>query len=265
MDTQMKGKNVLVTGSTAGIGKGIAALFAAEGANVFVNGRHAETVSVVSEELARSFPDTRIRGIAADLAKPGEADGLYDACTRHGPLDVLVNNVGIYAAVPFEQITDEQWLHIFNVNILSCVRLCRRALPDMLQRDSGKIINISSESALRPRGDMAHYSATKSCMVGLTRALAETTKGTNVTVNSVLPGVTWTEGVEAEVTQTAKRDGVPLEEAKKAYFTTGNSAASLINRFLTVEEVAKAVLMVACNDGMSGSAVLIDGGVIRHI
>ncbi len=265
MDTRMKHKNVLVTGSTAGIGKGIAALFAAEGANVFINGRHTDLVSAVCEELARSFPDVRIRGYAADLAKPDEADGLYDACTLHGPLDVLVNNAGIYAAVPFEQITDEQWLHIFNVNVLSCVRLCRRALPDMLQRDSGKIINISSESALRPRGDMAHYSATKSCMVGLTRALAETTKGTNVTVNSVLPGVTWTEGVEAEVTQTASKDGVPLEEAKKAYFTTGNSAASLINRFLTVEEVAQAVLMTVCNDGMSGSAVLIDGGVIRHI
>jgi NAD(P)-dependent dehydrogenase (short-subunit alcohol dehydrogenase family) len=265
MDTQMKGKNVLVTGSTAGIGKGIAALFAAEGANVFINGRHAETVSVVSEELARMFPDTRIRGIAADLAKPGEADGLYDACTQHGPLDVLVNNVGIYAAVPFKQITDEQWLHLFNVNIMSTVRMCRRALPDMLQRDSGKIINISSESAMRPRGDMAHYSATKSCMVGLTRALAETTKGTRVTVNSVLPAVTWTEGVETLVHEIARTKNIPAEQAKAEYFMAGNDTTSLISRFLTVEEVAKAVLMVACNEGISGSAVLIDGGVIRHI
>lgn len=265
MDTQMKGKRVLVTGSTAGIGKGIAALFAAEGAEVFVNGRGGDTAGAVARELGRQYPDTRITGVAADLGGLEGAEALYDACTKDGPLDVLVNNVGIYAAIPFEQITDEEWYHIFNVNIMSTVRLCRRALPDMLRRDSGKIINISSESAMRPRGDMTHYSATKSCMVGLTRALAETTKGTRVRVNSVLPAVTWTEGVDTLVHELARTKDIPVEQAKKEYFVVGNDTTTLIDRFLTVEEVAMAVLMTACNDGMSGSAVLIDGGVIRHI
>ena len=265
MDTQMKNKNVLVTGSTAGIGKGIASLFAAEGANVIVNGRSTESVNTVVEELRNCYPDVRIIGIAADLGQFDEAERLYNTCVQHNPIDILINNVGIYNEIPFEQSTDDQWLHIFNVNILSAVRLCRRALPDMLNVNAGKIINISSESAIRPRGDMVHYSATKSCMLGLTRALAEITKGTNVTVNSILPGVTWTEGVQAEVTHSAKRDNISLEQAKKAYFSTGNSMTSLINRFLTVEEVAKTTIMVACNDGMSGSAVLIDGGVVRHI
>lgn len=265
MDMRMKGKNVLVTGSTAGIGKGVAEAFAAEEAHVWINGRSADAVAAAVAQLGSAYPEARVRGVAADISLPGEADRLYDACTQDAPLDVLVNNVGVYKAAPFERITDEEWQRLFDVNVMSVVRLCRRALPDMMQRNFGRIVVISSESAVRPRGDMTHYSATKSCLIGLARALAETTKGTNVTVNSVLPGVTWTEGVRGNVTRRAQSAGIPLEQAMADYFTTGNNPTSLIQRFLTVEEVAQAVLLTACNAGMSGGALLIDGGVVRHI
>ena len=148
---------------------------------------------------------------------------------------------------------------------MSMVRLCRLMLPDMLARNSGKIINIASEAGLRPNHDMVHYSATKSCMIGLSRGLAEITKGSKVTVNSILPVATWTEGVAEYIQSIADRDGCTKEEAMRDYYITGQDRDSLIQRFLTVEEVAMTVLFAAVNDGVNGNAILIDGGTIKHI
>jgi len=265
MDTGLRGKKVMITGSTSGIGRGIAEAFAREGARVVVNGSSAERVERAVAELKAQFPEAAVSGVAADLSLAKEAERLYGEAVRDGPLDILVNNVGIYPVKRFEEITDDDWFEIWNMNVMSTVRLCRRALPDMLRANSGKIININSEAGLRPNGDLVHYSATKSALLGFSRAIAELTKGSRVTVNSVLPVTTWTPGIENYLRSLAERKGIDLEQAKIDYFRSGNDSTSLLQRFLTVEEVAKTVIFAACNDGVNGNSILIDAGVIRHI
>lgn len=265
METGLKGKKVLVTGSTMGIGKGIAEGFIKEGTRVIINGRTSPKVQDTVAEFRAKYPGADISGIAADLTKLEEANRLYDEATKTGPLDVLVNNVGIFPVVPFEEITDEQWFHVFDVNIMSCVRLCRRALPDMLKANSGHIILISSEAAYRPNKDLIHYCMTKAAQINLARGMAELTRGTKVTVNSVLPVTTWTEGIEEYLTSLAKRDGISLEQAKINYFKTGNDSPSLLQRFLTVEEIASATIFAASNPAVNGGAILADSGVLRTI
>ncbi len=265
MDTQMKGKKVLVTGATQGIGKGIAEAFIKEGAKVIINSKTPAKVEATAAELREKYSGAQVTGIAADLGKAEEADRLYDAAISDGPLDVLINNVGIFAVIPFEQITEEQWFEIFNVNIMSGVRLCRRALPNMLKRDAGSIVFIASEAAFRPNKDLIHYCATKGAQINLARGLAELTRGTRVTVNSVSPVTTWTEGVEGYLMSLAKRDGISLEEAKVNYFRQGNDSPSLLQRFLTVEEIAGAVVFAASNAAMNGVNILADAGVLRTI
>jgi NAD(P)-dependent dehydrogenase (short-subunit alcohol dehydrogenase family) len=265
MDTKVKGKKVLVTGSTSGLGYGIADLFAAEGARVIVNSDTAKNVAAAVKKLQEKHRGADVTGLTADLTKLADANRLYDEATKDGKLDILVCNVGIFPVVPFEQITDEQWFHIFDVNIMSNVRLCRRALPDMLKANAGKIVLISSEAAYRPNKDLIHYCMTKAGQLNLARGMAELTRGTKVTVNSVLPVTTWTEGIEKYLTSIAERDHVSLEQAKINYFKSGNDAPSLLQRFLSVEEIAQGVLFAAYNDGVNGSAISVDAGVTRVI
>ena len=265
MKTGLDGKKVLVTGSTLGLGRGIAEMFADESALVIINGRNEGKVKQVCAEIAAKYPHAKLKGIAGDVSSPEGVESLYEKSSEDSPIDVLINNTGIYFVKEFAAITDDEWFNIFNVNIMSVVRLCRLVLPEMLARNSGKIINIASEAGLRPNADMVHYSATKSCMIGLSRGLAELTKGSKVTVNSILPVATWTEGVADYIRDIAERDGYTVEEAKKNYYLTGQDRDSLIQRFLTVEEVAQTVLFAAINDGINGNAILIDGGTIRHI
>lgn len=265
METGLKGKKVLITGSTLGIGNAIAHAFLDEGAQVIINGRTEESVDKVVKEIKASHPNREVRGIAADLGSLEGANALYDEATKDGKLDILVNNVGIYGVVPFLEISDEEWFNIFNINVMSIVRLARRALPDMLEADSGKIINIGSEAGIRVNSDMTHYSTTKSACLGLTKSLAEMTKGTRVTVNSILPTATLTPGVKDYLETIAERDGITLEQAKINYFTKGTDSGSLLQRFLTVEEVAMTVIFAAANNGINGNNILIDAGVIKHI
>ena len=265
MDTKLKGKKVLVTGSTSGLGYGIAEAFIQEGAAVIINSDHEKNVKAAVKRLQDKYPNANIKGITADLTKLEDANRLYDEAVKDGKLDILVNNVGIFPVVPFAEITDEQWFHIFDVNVMSNVRLCRRALPDMLKANSGKIILISSEAGFRPNKDLIHYCMTKAAQLNLARGMAELTRGTKVTVNSVLPVTTWTEGIEKYLTSIAKRDGVSLEQAKINYFKSGNDSPSLLQRFLTVEEVAKTVIFAASNDGVNGASIAIDAGVTRVI
>jgi NAD(P)-dependent dehydrogenase (short-subunit alcohol dehydrogenase family) len=265
MDTGLKGKKVLVTGSTSGLGYGIAEAFIQEGSKVIINSGTEKNVKAAVKRLQDKYKGAEVRGITADLTKLADADRLYDDATRDGKLDVLVNNVGIFPVVPFAEITDEQWFHIFDVNVMSNVRLCRRALPDMLKANSGKIVLISSEAGFRPNKDLIHYCMTKAAQLNLARGMAELTRGTKVTVNSVLPVTTWTEGIEKYLTSIAQRDNVTLEQAKINYFKSGNDSPSLLQRFLTVEEVAKTVIFAAYNDGINGSSIAIDAGVTRVI
>lgn len=265
MDTGLKGKKVLVTGSTSGLGYGIAEAFIQEGSKVIINSGTEKNVKAAVKRLQEKYKNADVTGITADLTKLADVNRLYDEATRDGKLDVLVNNVGIFPVVPFAEITDEQWFHIYDVNVMSNVRLCRKALPDMLKANSGKIILISSEAGFRPNKDLIHYCVTKAAQLNLARGMAELTRGTKVTVNSVLPVTTWTEGIEKYLTSIAKRDGVTLEQAKINYFKSGNDSPSLLQRFLTVEEVAKTVIFAAYNDGINGSSIAIDAGVTRVI
>src|SRR5262249_55404697 len=192
MDLQLTNKKALVTGSTAGIGFGIASLLAQEGATVVVNGRSAQRVEDAAQRLQRENKDAQVTGVTADLGTKEGADLL----TRKLPaVDILVNNLGIFEPKPFTEITDEDWSRFLEVNVLSGVRLSRFYLPQMLQRNWGRIVFISSESGVNIPVEMIHYGVTKTAQIALARGLAETTAGTNVTVNSVLPGPTRSDGV----------------------------------------------------------------------
>jgi NAD(P)-dependent dehydrogenase (short-subunit alcohol dehydrogenase family) len=264
MDLGLKGKTVLVTGSTMGIGKAIASSFSKEGAHVIINGRNEATVQKVVDELSTS--DSKVTGVAADLTSPDDVEKLVQQINDIGNLDVLVNNVGIFEAKPFEDVTDEAWLHYFNVNLMTAIRLSRIYLPRMLQRNSGRIIMMASEAGLKPLPLMIHYSVTKTALIGLARGLAELTKGTRVTVNSVLPGPTWTEGVEQFMKGAAEYEGKALDYFIADYFKT-NEPTSLIQRFATVEEVADTVVYLASEkaSAVNGSSQRVEGGIVRSI
>lgn len=258
MELDLAGKRVLVTGSASGIGHATAKGFLAEGAEVIVNGL---TEKEVAAALALLSPLGRVSGLAADL---GTAEGADALLTFAGPVDVLVNNVGIFAVKPFAETTDADWLHYLNVNLLSAVRMARGILPRMLARGTGAVVNLASEAGVKPLPQMIHYSVTKTAMIGLTRGLAELTKGTRVTVNAVLPGPTWTEGVEAYFTGLAREKGRPVEGIIGSYFRE-DEPTSLIQRFVQPDEVARMIAFVAASPASNGAAYRIEGGIIRSI
>jgi NAD(P)-dependent dehydrogenase (short-subunit alcohol dehydrogenase family) len=257
MDLQLKGKRALVTGSTAGIGLAIAQELAREGASVVVNGRTRERV----DEAVQKTPGST--GVAADA---GTAEGVAKIVAAAPDLDILVNNVGIFAAVPFEQIDDQQWLRIFEVNVLSGVRLSRHHLPRMLRRNFGRILFISSESGLQIPVEMVHYGVTKTAQLALARGLAEATRGTRVTVNAILPGPTRSEGVVDFVSGLAAQQNKSAEEVERDFFQHARPT-SLLQRFEDPAEIAAFVAFVASplSSGINGAALRVDGGVVRSI
>ncbi len=263
MDLRLKGKKVLVTGSTSGIGKGIAEEFLKEEATVVINSCFMDEVEKTVSELSLKY--SGVTGSVADLTSIDDCKRLVDEADDGKGIDILINNLGIYPVVPFEESTDEDWYRYWEMNVMAAMRLCRLVLPKMLKRNSGDIVNISSEAGLRPNGDLVPYSTTKAAIIGMSRALAELTKGTNVTVNSVCPVTTWTDGVAAYMESLANQNNISVEEQKEEYFKTGNDSDSLLQRFLDVEEVARSVVNTAANPGINGNTVLIDAGVIRHI
>jgi len=265
MDLQLQGKRVLVTGSTSGIGKKIAERFLAEGAIVYINGRNqARCLEVAAELAVQTDSEGRALAASADLSDAAQSDVLLADLEAQGGIDILINNTGIFEVKPFAEITDEEWTRYFNVNILSAVRLCRALLPDMLERDYGRIVNVSSECAIKPLGQMVHYSVTKTALLSLSRALAELTKGKNVTVNSVLPGPTWTDGVENYFDSLAEEEGKPIDELTRDYFAD-HEPTSLLQRFVDVSEVAEATVFLTSNRAMNGQGLRVEGGIIRSI
>lgn len=263
MDLQLVGKTALVTGSTAGIGQAIAEALAREGASVVVNGRTRQRVDAAVEQVMRTSPRAQVRGIAADLGSRAGADELL----RQLPdADILVNNLGIFEARPFVQIPDEDWMRIFETNVLSGVRLSRHYLPRMLEKNWGRIVFISSESAVQIPAEMVHYGVTKTAQVALARGLAETTAGTGVTVNSVLPGPTMSEGVGAFVQGLARQQNTDAEHVEREFFQAMRPS-SLLKRFETPQEVANLVAFVCSplSSGTNGAALRVDGGVVRAI
>lgn len=263
MDLQLKGKTAFVSGSTQGIGFAIAQKLLEEGATVIINGRSENRITEAIDKLKKLVPGANISGAAADFSKVEEVNTLL---ANLPDIDILINNAGIFEPKPFVEITDEDWFKFFEVNVLSGVRLSRYLFPKMLAKNWGRIIFISSESAVNIPEEMIHYGTTKTAQLSISRGLSELTKGTNVTVNSVLPGPTKSEGVGEFVKQMATAANVTPEEAEKDFFKTARPT-SLLQRFATVEEIANLVTYVASplSSGTNGSALKVDGGVAKSI
>jgi len=257
----LENKTALVTASSGGIGLEIARSLAAEGAKVIINGRSMSNVQTAIADILRTNPDANLIPLAADNAT---AAGCTETISQINEVDILVNNLGIYEAVGFFDETDEAWQNLFEVNIMSGVRLTRHYLEKMIQKGTGRVIFISSESGITPAPEMAHYSATKTMQLGISRALSELTKGTQVTVNSVLPGPTRTEGVEKFI-QGIFPD-VPLKEAEKK-FIAENRPSSLIQRLIDPKEIGDIVAFVASDRAsiINGSTIRAEGGLVRTI
>ena len=263
MDLKLTGLRAFVSGSTAGIGLAIAEELAREGASVVVNGRTPARVDEAVRRVRAAVNGAQVRGVAADL---GTAEGAAKVIEAAPDLDIVVNNVGIFAAIPFERIPDADWQRIFEVNVLSGVRLSRHHLPRMLKRNFGRILFISSESGLQIPAEMIHYGVTKTAQLSLARGLAETTRGTGVTVNSILPGPTRSEGVVGFVEGLAAQQKKSPQEVEREFFRHARPT-SLLQRFEDPREIATLVAFVASPlaSGIDGAALRVDGGVVRAI
>jgi NAD(P)-dependent dehydrogenase (short-subunit alcohol dehydrogenase family) len=263
MDLQLSGKLALVTGSTAGIGFAIAKMLAGEGARVIVNGRTETRVTDAARQILEAHPNAQLESAALDLAK---AETVPDLIARFPEVDILINNLGVYEPKPFEEISDDDWRAVIETNFMSGVRLCRHYLPKMRAKNWGRIQFISSESAVNSPVEMIHYGVTKTMQVALARGLAETTAGTGVTVNSVLVGPTWSEGVEQFVKDVARSKNLTPKEVEKDFFNSVRPS-SLLKRFETADEVAVMVTYLSSPlaIGTNGAAVRVEGGVIRSI
>jgi NAD(P)-dependent dehydrogenase (short-subunit alcohol dehydrogenase family) len=261
MDFGLSGKKALVTGSTAGIGFAIAGLLAREGAFTILNGRTEQRVAAARKKIASEIPSAQLGEAAADLST---AAGIQTLIETFPEVDILVNSLGIFEPKPFEEISDADWFRFFETNLLSGVRLARHYLPRMKERNWGRIVFISSESGIQIPAEMIHYGMTKSAQISVARGLAETTAGTGVTVNSVLPGPTASEGVTIFVNQLAKEQKMSFAEMEKRFFQEVRPS-SLLKRFATPQEVANMVVYLCSPlaSATNGAAVRVDGGVIR--
>ena len=263
MKIDLSGKSALVTGSTAGIGLAIAKGLAGSGARVVLNGRRPETVERAVASLRESVKAADMTGVAADVSTAEGCAALADAAHD---VDILVNNAGIFQPMPFFDIPDSDWQRFFETNVMSGVRLSRALMPGMLKRGWGRVIFISSESAVNIPVEMIQYGFTKTAQLALSRGLAELTAGTNVTVNSVLPGPTRSDGVETFLEDMAKAEGKTPDDMA-ATFVKAHRPTSLIQRFASVEEVANMVVYVASREASAtnGAALRVEGGIIRSI
>ncbi|MDP9078744.1 MAG: SDR family oxidoreductase [Bacteroidota bacterium] len=261
MDLKIKNKKALVTGSTAGIGYAIAKALANEGAEVIVNGRTIERVNKAVEDLRKETGNENIRGIAADFSIKQQIDQLIAELPE---VDILINNVGIFEPKEFNAIPDEDWFRFFEVNVLSGVRLARAYFDKMIAKNWGRIIFISSESALQIPEEMIHYGMTKTAQISVARGLAELTKGTNVTVNAVLPGPTLSEGVGTFVKDLAAQKKLTTEEMEQEFFKTARPT-SILQRFIDPDEIASTVAYIASDLAIAtnGAAIRAEGGLVK--
>ncbi|WP_122816323.1 SDR family NAD(P)-dependent oxidoreductase [Nocardioides pantholopis] len=262
MDLQLAGKTAFVSGSTQGIGYAIAEALLREGASVIVNGRDQDRVRAAAAALEAAVPGAVVSGIAADFEQPEEVARLLESL---GDLDILANNVGLFELGQFTDLTDDDWQRYVDVNLMSGVRLSRHALPSMLARGWGRIIFVASESGVNVQADMVHYGVTKAGTLALSNGLAKLTRGTEVTVNAILGGPTYSDGVARTVEQLARVQGVPTEVLKGAII--GENRTSLLQRFIEPSEIASlaAYLASPISSATNGAAVRADGGVLTGV
>jgi NAD(P)-dependent dehydrogenase (short-subunit alcohol dehydrogenase family) len=263
MDLELESKTAFISGSTQGIGFAIAKKLLEEGANVIVNGRDQVKVNVAVEKLKAEFPLANISGIAADFNKPAEVKSLVEQLPV---INILVNNVGLFELKEFSELTDGDWNLFFEVNVMSGVRLSRAILPNMLAANNGRIIFISSESGVKIPANMIHYGMSKAAMIAVSRGLAELTKGSKVTVNTILGGPTFSDGVAGIIEVIAASNGQEVDIFKENLFKSMNPA-SLLQRFIDPSEIANLVAYLSSplSAATNGAALRADGGIIQSI
>lgn len=263
MDLHLTHKLALITGSTKGIGKAIATEMAREGADVIINGRNAQEVIKVVAELQQQFPQTNPQGVAADLAKAADREKVF---AKFPKIDILINNMGIFQPMDYFDINDDTWEKFFRVNVLAGNSLAKFYLPKMLEKDFGRIIFIASEEAIMPSGEMPQYSMTKSMNLSLAKSLSKLTVASHVTVNTIMPGSTLTEGVERMLEDMYCNSNLPKEKWE-ADFMKHHRSRSQIQRLIRPEEIGRFVLFVASPDAssFSGEALRLDGGLVPTI
>ncbi|HSI51661.1 MAG TPA: SDR family NAD(P)-dependent oxidoreductase [Ideonella sp.] len=263
MKIELNSRKALVTGSTAGIGRAIAEGLARAGASVVINGRSKERVETAVNELRALLPNAEFTGVVADVST---AAGSASLAAQVKEVDILVNNAGTAYPKGFFEQNDAEWLQIYQLNVMSGVRAARDYMPGMIRRGWGRVVFISSESAIAVPKEMIDYAVTKTAQLAVSRGLAELAKGTGVTVNSVLPGPTRSEIMSNWMEAAAKEQGISPNEAEQNFLNT-TRPSTLINRFTTTEEVANLVVYVSSeqSSGTTGSALRVDGGVVRSI
>ena len=263
MDLQLNGKTAFISGSTAGIGFAIAKRLLEEGATVIINGRNQHGIDKATTELKQLTGKTTVTGIPADFSVAEDVNRLIGQLPE---IDILVNNAGIFEPKPFSAIPDEDWFLLFEVNVMSGVRLSRHFLPRMLAVNWGRILFISSESAVYIPTEMIHYGMTKTAQLAISRGLAQLTKGTGVTVNTIMPGPTKSRGAGDFLEQLAKGGNTTVDEVEKAFFRDGRPS-SLLQRFASVDEIASTVAYFASplSSATNGAAIRADGGIVNSI
>lgn len=263
MNLKLIGKTALITGSTAGIGLAIAESLVGEGANVVLNGRSRERVEGAVQTVKSGIENARVSGVVADLSTSEGAQKIIEGIPE---VDILVNNVGTYKLKPFDEISDDEWLELFNINVMSGIRLSRHYLPKMKAKNWGRIVFISSESGINIPVEMVHYGMTKSAQLAISRGMAETTAGTNVTVNSVLPGPTASEALSRFVEDASAEQKLSKEEIEKQFFETARPS-SLLKRFSETKEIGDFVAFVCSplSSSINGAALRVDGGVVKSM
>lgn len=263
MDLQLENKLCFISGSTKGIGLAIAHELHNEGARIIVTG---QSTTSVEEAVAQFGNSKRVHGFSCDMSNARSINLLAHQVAQLGTPDVLIHNVGYFEVRPFIECEDTHWQHMFDLNVMSGVRLSRTILPEMLVRGTGRIIFVASEQSLKPNPTMAHYAMSKTAQVSVARSLAEMTKGTAVTVNSLLVAPTWTPGVETFLQPLADQAGVSVEQMQNDYFL-GDGASSLLQRFAMPNEIANFATFLSSplSSAINGAALRVDGGIIRSL